>query len=342
MYQILNRVFECIQCENACREKEICVFSEHELRDVIRVVSRIFKKTIDETVEIRYRLFKKINEEIAVWATLETLGLGDLAEFFVDREVEDVVLIPGRPIYIATRHGKKRSDKYSTTNMISSLLKIAYAKGIELSTSNPSFRFGLKFGNYRLRISIDLPPVVPLPQAYIRIHREKIRLPQLLADGFLTRSQLGEIAKYVKEGRHIVISGPPGSGKTTLLSVIDDLIPAELQRVYIDEADEFEDDEDKNQIKIRNVDKVREIYVSLNRNIDVVIIGELQYEEHFRAFRTSLEIGIQTLATMHSTNVKDAIRRLEKYAELRNVAIIQLEKKYEKGVRRRVVEIYAQ
>ncbi|MGC8994286.1 MAG: ATPase, T2SS/T4P/T4SS family, partial [Pyrobaculum sp.] len=159
----------------------------------------------------------------------------------------------------------------------------------------------------------------------------------------LTEDQLREIYRWVREGRHIVVTGPPGSGKTTLLSALDDLIPGEWQRVYIDEADEFEDDPQKNQIKIRNVNKVKEIYASLNRNIDVIFIGELQYEEHFAAFKTAVEIGLQTLATMHSVNVNDAVTRLRRREiEVKNIGIVQLGKKYAGTIERRVVELYAE
>ncbi|MEM1836357.1 MAG: ATPase, T2SS/T4P/T4SS family [Pyrobaculum sp.] len=339
---LLLKIFECLECTYSCREKDICKFSQSEIPYVIKLVSRIFRKTVDDTIDFRYRFFKKVSENLAEWATLETFGLGEIAEFIKNREVEDILLIPGRPIYLTTRRGKIKISKTTTPDLVSQILKIAYMKGIELTTSNPSFRYSLKFGHYTIRVSVDLPPIVPLPQAYVRIHRGKITLSHLLNSGFLTKSQLIEIGRYVKEGRNIVVSGPPGSGKTTLLSAIDDLIPQNFQRVYIDEADEFEDDEEKNQIKIRNVDKLREIYTSLNRNIDVVIIGELQYEGHFVAYKTSVEMGIQTLATMHASNIKDAIKRLERYVEVKNMAIIQLEKKYSATINRRVVDIYAQ
>jgi flagellar protein FlaI len=72
----------------------------------------------------------------------------------------------------------------------------------------------------------------------------------------------------------------------------------------------------------------------------VVFIGELQYEDHFHAFRPATEIGLQTLATMHSMTIEDAVKRLEKYVEMKNMAIIQLAKRYSETIERRVVEIY--
>lgn len=342
MYPILKRLLECAECKSSCVEKGICDFAKEELPLVIKLLSRVFKKSIDETLDFRYGVLRKINEKMAIRGVLATVGLEELSPFLEDREVEDIVVIPGRPIYITRKSGKEKADVTAELKTVKSLLKIAYLKGVELTTSNPSLRYGLKLGDLRLRISLDLPPVVPVPQAYIRIHRGKIAVADMLKSGFITEEQLKTVYAWVKEGRHIVITGPPGSGKTTLLSVIDDLIPGQLQRVYIDEADEFDDDPDKNQIKIRNVNKLREVYASLNRNIDIIIIGELQYEEHFNAFKTAVEIGLQTLATMHATSVKDALKRLERRGISReNLAIIQLAKRYGEGIERRVVELYA-
>ncbi len=337
---LLARIIECIECRHSCREKGLCAFAEEEMRDVVALSSRIFRKDVDSTLQLRYELFAKIDRKVAVRATLATVGLQEIADL-VEDEVEDILLIPGRPIYITKKSGKFKTPKTADGATIKSLLKLAQMKGIELTTATPSLRYGLRFGEIRMRISLDLPPIVPNPQAYIRIHRGKITLRQLVESGFLTREQLAKIYAVLKEGRHIVVTGPPGSGKTTLLAALDDLIPGNLQRVYIDEADEFEEDPDKNQIKIRDVNKARQIYASLNRNIDVVFIGELQYEDHFYAFKTATEIGLQTFATMHSVTVEEALRRLERYTEVKNVAIIQLAKRYGAAIERQVVEIYA-
>ncbi|MFN3803670.1 MAG: ATPase, T2SS/T4P/T4SS family [Pyrobaculum sp.] len=337
MYKVLNKILECIECKYGCREKGLCNFNEFELKTALALASRIFKRTIDETLAVRYEFFKKVNSDMALEATLATIGLEVLTPYVQNPSVEDLLLIPGRPIYITKRGVKQKTKTLADIYHLNQLLTLAHLKRVELTTATPSFRFGIRLGPMRLRISIDIPPIVPLPQAYIRIHRRKITIRQLLDDRFISPNQLAALYGAIKEKRHIIATGPPGSGKTTLLVALDDLIPPHMQRVYIDEADEFEEEPDKNQIKIRNVNKTREIYASLNRNIDVIFIGELQYEEHFHAFKTAVEIGVQTLATMHSADMEDAIKRLAKYVELKNVAIIQLVKE---GGRRNVAEIY--
>ncbi len=330
---LLYKILDCAACRYSCREKDICNFGS-ELGEAVKLISRMFKRSIDDTLTFRYELFKKINEKIALRATLATVGLAVIAPY-VENAAEDILLIPGRPIYITRGGVKIKTQQWAEASHIHSLLQLANLKYVEITTSKPSFRYGLRIGDIRLRISLDIPPVVPTPQAYIRIHGGKITVRQLLRGGFLNGSQLSTIYRALTGGLHIVITGPPGSGKTTLLAALDDLISPHLQRVYIDEADEFEEDPEKNQIKIRNSDKTREVYASLNRNIDLVVIGELQYEEHFHAFKTAVEIGVQTLATMHSANVNDAVDRLERYLPLRNILIVQLQKSP-----RRVTELY--
>ena len=209
--QLLARIVECVECKHACLEKGLCAFAEEEMRDVVALSSRIFSKDVDTTLQLRYELFTKINAEIAVRATLATVGLQEIADL-VEDEVEDILLGPGRPIYVTKRSGKFKTSKTADGATIKSMLKLAQMKGIELTTANPSFRYGLRFGKMRMRVSLDLPLIVPNPQAYIRIHRGKITLRQLVESGFLTREQLAEIFVALKEGRHIVVAGPPGSG----------------------------------------------------------------------------------------------------------------------------------
>lgn len=311
--------------------------SRHEAEEVARLATRIYGKSVDETINIRFNLLKKIlSEREAYLRVLDSLGLGDLWPM-LEEDVEDLLLIPNRYIYITIRGKKYKTKVICKIDIIKNILKIARAKHIELTTAQPSFRFGLRIGAYRLRISVDLPPVVELPQAFIRIHRKKYTIFDLINSKFIEKEQINIIRNVLRSSRSLVISGPPGSGKTTLLAAIDDLIDPDLQRVYVDEADEFEDDLSKNQIKIRSVNKLKEIYTSLNRNIDIIIIGELQYPDHFDALRTALEMGFQALATMHARNVEQTLKRLSRYdIPVEQLAVVQLEKEE----RRRVAEIY--
>jgi flagellar protein FlaI len=204
---LLTRLLECIECRYSCRDKGLCVFSKEEIDSVVALASRIFRRDLDAALQTRYELFTKIDEEIALKATLATMGLLDVAEFVEDEEVEDILLIPGRPIYVTTKSGKYKTSKVAEMSLIRSLLSLAQMKGVELTTANTSLRYGLTFGKIRVRISLDIPPIVPNPQAYIRIHRGKITIRQLLENGFMTHEQLRQIYSELKEGKHTVVKG---------------------------------------------------------------------------------------------------------------------------------------
>ncbi|MEL9990694.1 MAG: ATPase, T2SS/T4P/T4SS family [Thermoproteus sp.] len=266
----------------------------------------------------------------------------DLFNFLIDDDIEDIILIPNKYVYITNKYGKKITNVYTSSALVEKFLVFARAKGLKLLRANPSFRYGLKLGPLRLRISVDLPPVVSSPHVYIRVHRRASTLKDLVRDGFMGEREAEVVLReVVRGGKNLIVSGPPGSGKTTLLQAVDLEMPYWLQRVYIDEADEFLDLPHFNQIKISSTNKIKEIFTSMNRNIDLFIIGELQYPEHFQAYKTAQEIGLQTLGTMHATSLEGAKRRLEEAGiSVKNLVIIQLSKIYSNKIIRKIEEIY--
>ncbi|MEZ0248417.1 MAG: ATPase, T2SS/T4P/T4SS family [Thermoproteus sp.] len=311
---------------------------------ILKIIGRIYSRNLDSTIDLRYRLYYKAlrSRKYAVYYLLKSLGLEELFNFLIDNNIEDIILIPNKYIYITDKYGKKITNIYTSSTVVERFLVFARAKGLKLLKTNPSFRYGLKLGPLRLRVSVDLPPVVSSPHVYIRIHRKTFTLEDLIRDGFIDEHEAEVILKeIVRGGKSLIVSGPPGSGKTTLLQAVDLEMPYWLQRVYIDEADEFLDLPHFNQIKISSINKIKEIFASMNRNIDLFIIGELQYPEHFQAYRVAQEIGLQALGTMHATSLEGARRRLEEVGiSAKNLVIIQLNKIYSRNIIRKIKEIY--
>ena len=312
--------------------------------EIIKIIERIYSKDIETTIRIRYKLYYYLlrDEEKALYYLLKSLNIIQLYNFLINKNIEDIILIPNKYIYITTKNGKTATEIQASTELVNRFLLLARAKGYRLLQSNPSFRYGLKLGPLRLRISVDLPPIVLSPHVYIRVHRGVMTLDKLVASGFMKDDDATMLKKEVVERRKdLVVAGPPGSGKTTLLQAIDLEIPPWLQRVYIDEADELLDLPNFNQIKINNTNKLREIFTSMNRNIDIFIIGELQYPEHFQAYNVARSIGLQSLATTHASSLEKAIKRLEEYRiTVENLVLVQLDKIYKNKIIRKIKEIY--
>jgi len=133
---LLARIIECVECRHSCREKGLCVFAEEEMRDVVALSSRIFRRDVDSTLQLRYELFAKIDRKVALRATLATVGLQEIADL-VEDEVEDILLIPGRPIYITKKSGKIQNPKNGGWRHDKKLVEARADEGNRANHGNP-------------------------------------------------------------------------------------------------------------------------------------------------------------------------------------------------------------
>ena len=237
--------------------------------------------------------------------------------FFVDA--------PGSPIYLDhAKYGRCETQITLTEReRVAITTHMDTFKGYTMDFSNPSLNNEFDIFGNRLRISLDLSP---LAVSSFSLDVRKLTSSVLTLDDLVRMGVLcGEAASFLlaalELGMNVTIIGETGTGKTTLLNALDEALDPQLRRIYIEDAVETKELlwRGYHQMKLK-VDplerggegsrtKSGEIIKILHRSPDVVILGEIQSEEHSRAFFHALSAGVRGLQTFHASTTEQAVRR---------------------------------
>ncbi len=259
-------------------------------------------------------------------AAFEAVGIPTVYALSLDRSVSEFFVdAPNTPVYLDhTRHGRcetpitltEREREAITTHMDT-------FKGYTIDFSNPSLKNEFDIFGNRLRISLDLSPLAV--NSFSLDVRKLTSAVLTLTDLVQMEVVSGEAASFIlaalELGMNVTIVGETGTGKTTLLNALDEAMNPQLRRIYIEDAVETKDllSRGYHQMKLK-VDplerggegsrtKSAEIIKILHRSPDLVVLGEIQSEEHSRAFFHALSAGIRGLQTFHASSTQQAIRR---------------------------------
>ncbi|MBI3841530.1 MAG: type II/IV secretion system ATPase subunit [Thaumarchaeota archaeon] len=263
---------------------------------------------------------------LAELVTYEALGLsrilalakdGKVTEFYVDSDVS--------PVYLDHSEG----GRCETTLMLTERERGALQthadtfSGYSLDYQTPSIKNDLELSGVKLRISLDLDPVsVNRFSLDVRkLNVSGLSMKDLIRLNVITGEAASLLIGWLESGGNLTIIGETGTGKTTILNALDEQVEPRLRRVYIEDAVETRDMLDKgyHQMKLK-VDpfdrstlnertKESEIVKVLHRSPDIVILSEVQSEEHSRAFFHSLSAGAKGIQTFHASSIEQAIRR---------------------------------
>jgi len=195
--------------------------------------------------------------------------------------------------------------------------------GYTLDYATPSLKNDLEVAGARLRMSLDLEPL-SVNRFCLDVRRLSVMsfaLPELIRMGTISAEAAAFLVAWLEEGGNITIIGETGTGKTTLMNAIDELVNPRLRRIYIEDAVETKSllERGYHQVKIK-VDpfergsgqfhsKELEIVKVLHRSPDLVVLSEIQSEEHSRAFFHALSAGVRGMQTFHASTVEQAVRR---------------------------------
>jgi type IV secretory pathway ATPase VirB11/archaellum biosynthesis ATPase len=264
--------------------------------------------------------------ELSELAAYEAVGLSrilalakdeSVTEYFVDSEVTPVYLdhaIAGRcetGIILTERERNSLETHLDTFS------------GYTLDFKTPSLKNDMVIAGAILRVSLDLEPVSVNRFALDvrRLNASTLPLSQLIKQNTLTLEVAGLLVGWLESGGNVTVVGETGTGKTTLLNALDEQVERRLRRLYIEDAVETRDMLGRgfHQMKVK-VDpfergdsyvrtKESEIVKALHRSPDMVILSEIQSEEHSRAFFQALASGARGMQTFHASTIEQAVRR---------------------------------
>jgi type IV secretory pathway ATPase VirB11/archaellum biosynthesis ATPase len=280
-------------------------------------------------------------KELSELAAYEAMGLSRIlalakdekvTEFFVDSEVTPVYIdhaVAGRCESSITLTPREREALQTHLDTFS---------GYTLDYKIPSLKNDLMISGALLRISLDLEPlsVNRFALDVRRLNVSSLSLSSLISLGVISQEAAAMIIGWLESGGNVTIVGETGTGKTTLLNALDEQIDCKLRRLYIEDAVETRDllSRGYHQMKVKvdpfdrgiEADRTKEaeIVKALHRSPDIVILGEIQSEEHSRAFFQALASGIRGLQTFHASTVEQALRRWAGMHKISEQSLIEL------------------
>jgi type IV secretory pathway ATPase VirB11/archaellum biosynthesis ATPase len=296
-----------------------------------QLVPLSFTNLVDTLSQMAARELSSIRDlgmvrELSRLAAFEAVGLPSIFALSTDRNVQEFFLdSPTSTIYLDhAKYGRCDTRIFLTERERRALeTHMDTFKGYTLDYANPSLKNEFDVFGTRLRVSVDLEPlaVSGFSLDVRKLTSNVLALPDLVDMDVLSTEAAAFLLACLEAGVNVTIVGETGTGKTTLLNALDEALDPRLRRVYIEDAVETKDllDRGYHQMKLR-VDpfdrgdeaqrkKSAEIVKILHRSPDIVVLGEIQSEEHSRAFFQALAAGVRGLQTFHSSSPEQAVRR---------------------------------
>jgi type IV secretory pathway ATPase VirB11/archaellum biosynthesis ATPase len=280
-------------------------------------------------------------KELSELAAFEAIGLSRILALAKDEKVTEFYADSDTtPLYLDhTAAGRCETDIVLTERERDALeTHMDTFSGYTLDFKTPSLKNDLSIGGAILRVSLDLEPLAVnrFAMDVRRLNISSLTLPQLIGLDVISREAAALLVGWLETGGNVTVVGETGTGKTTLLNALDEQVERRLRRLYIEDAVETRDllGRGFHQMKVK-VDpfdrggdsgrtKESEIVKALHRSPDIVILSEIQSEEHSRAFFQALSSGARGIQTFHASTIEQAVRRWSNMHHISEQSLLEL------------------
>jgi len=245
----------------------------------------------------------------------EFLSYGVIDDLLLDSDIEDIIINALKDIYV--HHSQK--GLISTGKKFSSQKELdLFVKKLLLFSGRERMHkiINLELPNLEGRVNIVVSPFGP-QVTITKAKVEPLSIIDLIKRETLTYEVAAQLWLYIEgfsiRPANIIIAGGPGTGKTTLLNALFCFVPESERMVIMEDTLELNtfledscsrlesDDEVSLQTLVKN---------SLRMRPDRIVIGEVRGAEA-RDMITAVNIGKYCLGTIHASNSREAILRLQ-------------------------------
>lgn len=274
-------------------------------------------------------LSKRELKSVLAHAAFRSVGLSKFYPLYADSSVQEIYLdAVGLRAYVdhATCGRLVTNIRLNLGDIESLVANLRRNTGLRLNLKVPSIKGDLVTANCTSRVSIDSYPLVVGRYAIDirKLRPSPLSLVELIEENFISVDVASLLVSFLFHRMNISIVGEPGSGKTTLLISLDALAPEWWRKVYLEDCIEIFPESrrqhsrglhlvvDPFESRGASRRKSSEIVKLLHRNPSYVILGEVQFSDHFRALFHAMAAGIRVIHTSHASGAVDFIRRVTK------------------------------
>lgn len=304
--RIANSVRGCIDLSREVSDEEI----QEMIDSQIVGLGRICGLSLSQRQELGKSIFYSIRK------------MDILQELIDSNDVTEIMINGTENIFIEKAgHIYEWDKQFDTQEKLEDVIQQIVAKcNRAVNEASPIVDARLENG---ARVNIVLAPVaLNGPIVTIRRFPDKpILMEDLIRFGSITNEAAAELAKLVRAGYNIFISGGTGSGKTTFLNALSHDIPKSERIITIEDAAELQLQGIPNLVRLEtrnaNAEGTKAITIrdliksSLRMRPDRIIVGEVRGSEAIDMLQ-ALNTGHDgSLSTGHANSARDMLSRLE-------------------------------